>query len=115
MAALVTQDIVVAGTAPTPVSSAASDTAEVGNGSNVFAVYKKTSAGTSNISITVPGTTSYGVANPAATFALAAGDVTPTYRWIPLRKAYDAGDGSGRCTLANDSITGVTVAIVRMG
>ncbi len=118
MAALTTQDIVVAGTAPTLVPAAASDTAEVGNGSNVFALYKNVSANIKTVTITVPGSTSYGADTPDPQFTLADGSVTPTWRWIPLRKVYDAGDGSGRTTLTitgTGGATDVTVAIVRMG
>lgn len=110
MAALTTQNIVNAGTAPTFGAAAASDTAEVGNGTNTFAVYK--TAGTStNVTITVPGNNSYGQANPDPVIALGA----TAEAWIPLRKEFDAGDGTGRCTITTSAQTNVTVAIVRMG
>lgn len=115
MAALTTQNIVAAGTAPTFAAVAASDTAEVGNGINTFAVYRNTNASSRTITVTVPGTLSYGQATPDPVFTLGAGDVTPTERWIPLRKEYDAGDGTGRCTITPSATAGVTVAIVRMG
>lgn len=118
MAALVTQNIVAAGTAPTLVAAAVSDTAEVGNGTNTFLVYKNVSANVKTVTITVPGNTSYGSATPDPAFTLADGSVTPTWRWIPLRKEYDAGDGTGRCTATvsgTGDATDVTVAVVRMG
>ena len=115
MAALTTQNIVAAGTSPTPVAASASDTAEVGSGTNTYAYYKNTSANVTTVTVVVPGNTSYGSANPDPTYSLADGSVTPTERWIPLRKEYDAGDGSGRCTITTSQQTGITVAIVRMG
>lgn len=115
MAALTTQNIVVAGTAPTLGAAAASDTAEVGSGVNTFAVYRNANAASCTVTITVPGNLSYGQPTPDPAFTLAAGDVTPTERWIPLRKEYDTGDGTGRCTITTSTQADVTVAIVRMG
>jgi hypothetical protein len=115
MAALTTQNIVAAGTAPTMVAAAASDTAEIGDGRNTFAVYKNTSANVTTVTAVAPGNNSYGSANPDPTFSLGDGSVTPTWRWIPLRKEYDPADGTGRATLTTSQQTGITVAIVRMG
>ncbi len=117
MAALNTQNIVAAGTAPTMGAAALSDTAEVGNGINTVVRYRNTDAQAKVITVTVPGNTSYGSPNPDPTYNLADGSVTPTEAWIPMRKEYDAGDGSGRATLAitTGTATGVTVAVVRMG
>lgn len=112
MAALTTQNIVAAGTAPTFGAAASSDTAEVGNGVNTFAVYKNTNGAVRNLTVVVPGNTSYGSANPDPVIQIAA---TTGEIWVPLRKEYDAGDGTGRCTLTLDATAGVTVAIVRMG
>ena len=112
MAALTTQNIVAAGTAPTFGAAASSDTAEVGNGVNTFVVYKNTNASTRTVTVTVPGNLSYGQASPDPTFTLGA---TTGELWIPLRKEYDAGDGSGRCTITLSATTNVTVAVVRMG
>lgn len=110
MAALTTQNIVNAGTAPTFGAAAASDTAEVGNGVNTFAVYKTAGTGTT-VTVTVPGNNSYGQPNPDPAIVLGA----TAEAWIPLRKEFDAGDGTGRCTITTSSQTDVTVAIVRMG
>lgn len=113
MAALSTQNLVDAGTAPTFGNSSASDTAEVGNGLNTFVVYKNTGGSPAVVTITVPGNTSYGqpMPDPAITVAATNGE-----RWIPLRKEYDAGDGSGRATLAaTNSGATLQVAVVRLG
>lgn len=117
MAALTTQSLVDAGTAPTMGAKALSDTAEVGNGKNTFLRIRNTDSGTKVVTIVVPGNTSYGQTNPDPTFSLAAGNVTPTEYWIPLRKEYaDAAvAGVGRCTVTVDNITGVTVAVVQTG
>lgn len=115
MAALTTQNIVDAGTAPTMGAAAASDTAEVGNGVNTFARYRNTSANSTTVTVVVPGNTPYGQANPDPAFVLADGSSTPTEVWIPLRKEYDAANGTGRCTITTSQQTGITVAIVRVG
>lgn len=117
MANLATQTLVNAGTAPTFGAAAASDTAEVGNGYNTFAVYKNTNAASRTITVVAPGNTDYGVANPDPAFVLGDGSVTPTEVWIPLRKAYeDPGvAGVGRCTITTSATAGVTCAIVRVG
>lgn len=115
MAALTTQNIVNAGTAPTFGAAALTDTAEVGNGVNSFVVYKNSDTNAKTITITAPGNNSYGQPNPDPALTLAAntGEL-----WIPLRKEYDAADGTGRTTLTvsgTGGVTGVTVAVVRMG
>ena len=113
MAALTTQKLVDAGTAPTFGAAAASDTAEVGNGINTFAVYKNGGGASITVTVTVPGNTTYGQPQPDPAITVAAG----AEAWIPLRKAYaDAGTaGVGRCTLATSSQTSVTVAVVQVG
>lgn len=115
MAALTTQSIVAAGTKPTLGAAALTDTAEVGNGVNTFVVYKNSDSNAKTVTITAPGTNSYGEPNPDPAIALPAstGEI-----WIPLRKEYDAADGTGRCTLTvsgTGGVTGVTVAVVRAG
>lgn len=113
MANLATQNIVDAGTAPTFAAAAASDTAEVGNGRNTFVVYKNAhAADPRTVTVTVPGNLSYGQPTPDPAIVVPAlGEV-----WIPLRKEYDAGDGTGRATLSvSDSAADVTVAVVRVG
>jgi hypothetical protein len=113
MAALTTQKIVNAGTAPTFTAAAASDTAEIGNGVNTFVVYKNSDEASRTVTVTVPGDTDYGQPTPDPALTLAADDGE---LWIPLRKAYDPSDGTGRATLAvTPSASGVTVAVVRLG
>jgi hypothetical protein len=111
---LTTHEIVDAGTAPTFVPAAASDTAEIGNGHNTFVVYKNASASnTKTITVTAPGNTDYGQPNPDPVINV---PVTSEV-WIPLRKDYDPGDGTGRATLTvggTGGVTDVTVAVVRM-
>lgn len=118
MASLTTQNIVAAGTAPTFGAAAATDYAEVGNGVNTFAVYKNTSANVTTVTVEMDHITLVtGDAYPNKDYTLADGSVTPTERWIPLRKEYadDAEAGVGRCVLTTSQQTGITVAIVRMG
>lgn len=115
MAALSTQNIVNAGTKPTFGAAALTDTAEIGNGVNTFVVYKNTDTNAKTVTITAPGSNDYGQPNPDPALALGAntGEL-----WIPLRKAYDPADGTGRATLTvsgTGGVTGVTVAVVRVG
>lgn len=112
MAALTTQNIVDAGTAPTLVAASASDTAEVGNGKDTFLVYKNTGGSASVVTIVAPGNTSYGQPNPDPAITV---PITTGEKWIPLRKEYDAGDGTGRATITATNTASLTVAVVRMG
>lgn len=113
MAALTTQKIVDAGTPPTFVAATASDTAVVGNGLNTFVVYKNTSATPCSVTVVAPGNTSYGQANPDPLLTL---PITTGELWIPMRKAYDPGDGTGRATLTTSAqAAGITVAVVQLG
>jgi hypothetical protein len=110
MAALTTQLLVDAGTAPTFGAAGASDTAEVGSGHNTFVVYKNDTASPVNVTITVPGNTSYGQPTPDPVIAVAASGE----RWIPLRKEYNSG--GGRATLTTSAQDpDLTVAVVRVG
>jgi hypothetical protein len=112
MAALTTQNVVDAGTAPTfDAAAATSNTAEVGNGKNTFYVVKNSNAATRTVTITVAGNTDYGqpTPDPVITVAALTGEV-----WIPLRKAYDAADGTGRATIVLEATAGVTHAVVRV-
>ncbi|SOE25610.1 hypothetical protein [Streptomyces sp. OK228] len=113
MAALTTNNIANAGTAPSFGNSSASDTAEIGNGLNTFVVYRNTGGSASVVTITVLGNTSYGQPNPQPAVTVPA---TTGEKWIPMRKEYDPGDGSGRATLsATNSGATLQVAVVRMG
>lgn len=110
MAALTTNQIVDAGTAPTFIQAGASDTAEIGNGHNTFVVYKNTTGSSVTITVVAPGNTDYGVAYPDPQISVPA---TNGERWIPLRNGYD--DGTGRATLTTSAQdAGITVAVVRM-
>lgn len=115
MANLTTQYIVDAGTEPTFASAALSDTAEIGTGLDTWVEYRNSDANAKTITVTAPGNTTYGQPQPDP--ALALGATTGRLR-VPLRKAYDPGDGTGRATLTvsgTGGVTGVTVAVVRMG
>jgi hypothetical protein len=113
MTALTTQKVVDAGTAPSFAQAASvSDTAQVGNGINTFLVYKNTGT-QKTITIVAPGSTEYGQPFPDPAIILPA---TTGEKWIPLRKAYDPADGSGRATITmTPDATGVTVAVVQVG
>lgn len=114
MAALTTQSLVAAGTAPTTTTpTVAGDTVEVGNGYNTFAVYRNTTtAKTITLVLShlndVSGRT---LANK--TYALAA----PGEVWIPLKKEYanDALNGVGRAQITIDTNVTATVSIVQAG
>lgn len=110
MAALATQNLVNAGTAPTFGPASASDTAAVGNGGNTFLVYKNTNASSRTVTVVVNGNLEYGLPKPDPTFTLAAtnGEV-----WIPLRKDYDNGTGRADITVT-PAVADVTVAVVRV-
>lgn len=110
MAALTTQLVVDAGTKPTFSAATTTDTTTIGNGTNTFVVYKNADTSSHTLTITVAGTTSYGVAMPQKTVTIPAntGEV-----WVPLRKAYD--DGTGIAHLGLDAATSVTVAVVQVG
>ena len=113
MAALTTQKIVDAGTAPTFAAAAAtSNTVEIGDGRNTFYVVKNTNGATRTVTITVPGSTDYGQPTPDPVLTVAA---TTGELWIPLRKAYDPADGTGRATITLEATAGVTHAVVRLG
>lgn len=116
MAALTLQTIVNAGTKPTFSAATTSDTARINSGSDTFLVYKNTDATNSRtLTVVVPGSTDYGSPLPDPTFTLAA---VNGEAWIPLRKAYDPGDGTGAATITMSGTgapAGVTVALVQMG
>jgi hypothetical protein len=115
MAALSTQNIVAAGTAPTFAAAASGgDTAEVGNGGNTFLVVKNANdTNARTVTIAVPGSTSYGESLPDPAIDVEAEEEA----WIPLRKEYaDPQVAVGRCAITySDSAADLTVAVVRMG
>ena len=80
MAALVTQYLDKAsGTVPS-FSAAAGGGDTVASSEGVFLVVKNGGGAPITVTVTVPGSTSYGVANPDPTFTVANG----AERWIPL-------------------------------
>jgi hypothetical protein len=116
MAVLTTQNIVAAGTKPTFAAAAATDYAEVGSGTNTFAVYKNTSSTACNVTVEMDHVTLLsGDVHPDKVIAL---PITTGELWIPLRKEYadSAEAGIGRAVLKTSAQdAGITVAIVRMG
>lgn len=111
MATLSVQSVVDAGTVPTFATPTTSDALPYGNGGNTFAVYKNSDASSHTVTVVVPGNNSYGLPNPDPTFTLIP---TTGQVWIPLRKEYDNGVGTGTATVTLDAVTGVTVAVVRI-
>jgi hypothetical protein len=111
MAALTTQPLVDAGTAPTFGNSSASDTAEIGSGHNTFLVYRNTGGSDAEVTIDVPGNTSYGEPTPNKVVTVPA---TTGEKWIPLRKEYNSGAGRAVITATNSGAT-LKVAVVRVG
>jgi hypothetical protein len=107
---LTTHNISYAGTAPTFGEAAASDTAEIGNGHNTFVVYRNGNASSRTVDVVAPGNLDYGPPKPDPSYTLPGNGEL----WIPLRKDYDPGDGTGRATLNLDVTTDVEVAVVRM-
>jgi hypothetical protein len=122
MAALTTQNIVDAGTAPTLTGAASvSDTVEVGNGHDTFLYVANTDSVNHVIKIVAPGVNSYGQANPDPAITVVA---TTGTAWIPLRREYAnaAVAGVGRATVnafaadgTTPGATGVKYAVIRMG
>lgn len=109
MAALTTQNIVYAGTAPTFDNAAASDTAECGPRN--FVVYKNTNASSRTVSIDLPASlTPYTQDDSDVTYTLAG---TSGELWIPLHSDYAGSDG--RTTITPSATPGVTVAVVKAG
>lgn len=107
MSALTTKVLSDDGSAPTFVEPGVSDTAQVGSGLNTFLIVKAASAA-ATVEITPPGKTSYGVALPKKTVAVAADGEA----WLPLRREY--ADETGRATVKVTG-AGATVAVVRVG
>jgi hypothetical protein len=107
MAALVTNNMTVAGTKPTFASAAASDTAECGPG--MFAVYRNGSGSPVTVTVLLDHLTlSSGDVYPDKEYSVAA---TTGEAWIPLLGEYV--EAAGRVTLTTSAQTSVTVAVVR--
>lgn len=107
MALIATQNVKLAGTAPTLAAAAAGDTATCGHG--YFLVVKNTNAATRDITIAVPGNLATGVAYPDKVYAIAAdtGEL-----WIPLLDIYrDPSDQLAHITWS--ATANVTRAVVK--
>lgn len=109
MAALPVRTLVDAGTRPTLVAASVSDTAQIGNGVNNFAVYLNGSGASVTLTVTGQGTTDYGKDLPDNVITVAAGAEV----WIPLRKDYS--DGTGNAVITLSAATSVTAAVVKVG
>lgn len=109
MSALPVRALSDAGTVPTLVAATVSDTAQIGNGVNNFAVYTNGSGASVTITVVGQGTTLYGKTRPSNALTVPAAGVV----WIPLRKDYD--DGSGNATITVSLATSVTAAVVQVG
>lgn len=110
MTALTVYDVVDAGTAPTFVAAAAGQTIAIGNGHDTFLVVKNADASSHAVTIAAPGNTDYGQPNPDPSITVAAGGEA----WIPIRKAYDPGDGTNAAAITYAATTSMTVAAVRV-
>lgn len=111
MATLATHVLSDAGTAPTFVAASTSDKARINSGKDTFVVYKNASGSAVTVTIVAPGNTDYGQPYPDPAIVVAAAGE----RWIPMRKSYDPGDGTGLATLNLSLATSVTVAVVQVG
>lgn len=109
MAALPVRRLVDAGTRPTLVAVAASDTAVIGDGVKNFAVYKNASGSDVTVTVLGKGKTEYGGDYPNNAITVAAGAEV----WIPLRRDYT--DGSGSAVITTSAQASVTAAVVTVG
>lgn len=110
MTALTIYNVVDAGTAPTFVAAAAGQTVDIGSGHNTFLVVRNADASAHAVTLTAPGNTDYGQPYPDPSISVAAGGEA----WIPIRKAYDPGDGTNAAAITYAATTSVTVAAVRV-
>lgn len=111
MTALTIYNVVDAGTAPTFVAASATQTVDIGSGHNTFVVVKNGDAASHAVTLTAPGNTDYGQPYPDPSISVAAGGEA----WIPIRKAYDPGDGTNAATVAvAGTLTSVTISAVRV-
>jgi hypothetical protein len=107
MALIATQNIVIAGTAPTFAPAAAGDTASVSD--RHFLVVKNAAGASMTVTLAVPGKTVNSVDTPDTVITVPAtnGEV-----WIPLDSYYaDPVDGKAHITWS--SLTSVTRAVVK--
>jgi hypothetical protein len=102
MALIPTQQIVVAGTAPTPAAAANGDTCRVG--SHLTLEVFNTAGSSMTVTLTPPSTLNTGVAYPAKVYTVAA--TTGQVR-IPLLSEY-ADPTTGLATVVYSTVTSVT-------
>lgn len=109
MAVMAVQKIVDAGTAPTLSAVTANDTAVVGSGVNTFLHVKNANAGTVTVTIT-----DYLTADNGDQMGDHVVDIlTGAEAFIPLRRSYDKGDGTG-AQIAYSPTSSVTAALVQV-
>lgn len=112
MAVIAVQSLSDAGTAPTFATPGAADTVQYGNGNNTFVVVRNTHATVATtVTLDPAGKTDYNkdLPNNVVTVPALTGEV-----WIPLRRDYDNGAGTGSATLGISGGT-FTVALIRVG
>lgn len=109
MGALPLRTLSDAGTVPALAAVTTSDTAQIGNGVQNFAVYTNGSGSSVTVTVVGQGTTQYGKTRPNNALTVTAGASV----WIPLRKDYD--DGTGNAVITTSLATSVTAAVVQVG
>lgn len=112
MAALTVQKLSSASFTPTYAAPTASDTCDVGTGTNTFIVYKNTSATSVTVTVTGAGTTDYAANMPNAVYTV---PITNGEVWVLLRKDQDQGTGNGATITTSAQPAGLTCAAVRVG
>lgn len=110
MAALTTTSITYAGTLAAGTALSASDTAEVGSGSNRFLLYENTSATPVTVTITLPTTATPYTEQQASTVQYTLSATTGRLA-IPLHIDYAGADG--RATITHSAQpAGATVRVM---
>ena len=109
MAQMTLQLITDAGTEPTYSAANTNDTGVVGTGHNTFLVVKNGSGSSITVTFTEYAVIDNGQTAQNYQVTVAAG----VNKWIPLRKSYDKGDGTG-AQIAYSAVTTVTSALVQM-
>lgn len=111
MAALVTQTLSNVGADLSYTLSAATDTADIGNGHDTFVVFDNGTASTVTWTINVPGSNFLGVANAENVVPVPAN----SRKYVPLRKEYFDESQNGRAVITVTPGANVRVAVVRVG
>jgi len=110
MAALTTQQVVLAGLEPTfGAAAGGGDTAAPGDTN--FLVVKNGDAAPHTVTLATPGTLATGDAYPDKTVSVPAGEE----RWIgPLSAPIFRNPSTGRVAITYDGATSVTVAVIKI-